>query len=757
MVREAIVNARLVLILVFVAAVSGALRGIQHQRIPVPERGTWITSDADSFYHMRRVQQAIRTGTIAGTDPALNFPEGSAIPWPPYYTAVATAATAPFLPEGEVAARDFVERRVASIPRWFGVATSVVAALAGWLIAGPAAALLAGLLHALSAASIVYSRLGNGDHHAWITLLSGGMGLLLSRALRPPPLRNVRAAALGGVGLGVVAGVALGSWVASVLYVLPVQIVLGFLVWQHGRTRLPGLAALGLAFHAAAIVALLPAVIASPWAASQPWMVVNLTWFHVAWLAVGGLVFVPLLRMSRPRSLQRYPWIVAGALTGLALLLLALNVGPAAGLRESFAWMARNDEFMGAVWESRGILGKGAAFDPFSILGHGLIVLPFAWAYLAWRAFRHRRYELLPWVVTAPLLFAQAARQVRFTDALALPMAVVLAAGAVALWKSRKLRVPRPAVVALLLAVAVAANVGTVRRTAASLQRTDDGPGQTEQPSAAVARELAEWCRTHTPADGKSAVLASWTWGHLIEWAAERPTVATNFGTFVGEESFRAPARFFLAEDEAQAEAILQERAARWVLLTTWLPNTYTHLIRTADPALRDRYIERGPEGAEVQLRFDWYRTMGARLLFEGRTLQPDGGYGPPLDFARVVHVSAARDARYRMRPEPAPAGWVWERVPGATVEATGAPGDVLELQVVVRYPLAQHEIVWTRSAVAGADGVARLRVPYGTDAANGDGQPVGPARWRMAGREGELVIPMDAVERGRAVSIAAG
>ncbi|HMB68221.1 MAG TPA: STT3 domain-containing protein, partial [bacterium] len=533
----------LALAVVVVLAVSAALRTVQHQRIPVPERGTWITSDADSFYHMRRVERALRSGTIDGHDPALSFPEGSAIPWPPYYTAVAAVATAPFLPETEPARRDFIERRVASLPRWFGAATSAVAVLAGWLLAGPAAGLLAGLLHALSAASIVYSRVGNGDHHAWITLLAGTMLLLLSRSLRGETLLRPRAAALGGAATGAVAGLALGSWVASVLYVLPVQIVLGILVWRHAREQRAGLAALGLAFHAAAIVAVLPAVLASPWAATQPWMVVNLTWFHAAWLAVGALVFVPMFRITRPGAAARYPWMVLGALAALAAALFALDAGPAEGLRESFAWMARNDEFMGAVWESRGILGQDAVFDPFAILGHGLLALPFAWAFVAWQAWRGRG-ELWPWAVAVPLLVAQAARQVRFADALSLPMAVVVAVGAIALWergwagrrrpaRGKGRRAPdarrrpgAPVAVAVVVGLALVANTRSVRWTVGALNRPDDLPGQNEQQPVLVARGMAEWLRANTPDDARAAVLASWVWGHLIEWVADRPTVA---------------------------------------------------------------------------------------------------------------------------------------------------------------------------------------------------------------------------------------
>jgi hypothetical protein len=94
--------------------------------------------------------------------------------------------------------------------------------------------------------------------------------------------------------------------------------------------------------------------------------------------------------------------------------------------------------------------------------------------------------------------------------------------------------------------------------------------------------------------------------------------------------------------------------------------------------------------------------------------------------------------------------GMIWERVPGALVEAQGAPGDTLELALAVRYRVGRYELNWTGSAVADAGGIARVRVPYATEGPNGDGSAAGPAGWRFAGAEGRIRIPPRAVlERG--------
>lgn len=752
--------------LLVVCALSWTVRELQHQKIPVPGAATWVTSDKDSLYHMRRVARMLDGEGLAPRDPYLSHPDGSAIPWPPYYTAIAWAWTAPGAPDDPVLRHAWIERKVASLPRLFGVATTAVTALAAFALAGPGAALLAGASHALSVASVVTSRVGNGDHHAFVALLAALSLLLLARALRPAALADARGSARRGVVLGALAGTALGAWVASVLFLLPLQAALGWMVVRHARRPQPGLPALGAAFHLAALAAVLPAVLESPWTAEQPWSVVNLAWFHPLWLAAGAAIFVPLLRMRPGPALRAWPWTVLVALAGVAALLFALDAGPAAGIREGFAWMRREDAFMGAVWESRGLFGAGAAFAPGEVLGHGWLLLPVAWAAMAYVAFRRDRFELLPLAVSCPVLFLQAARQVRFADLLAMPLAVVLAWGLVAAWRARPLAGVRRRVRALgpggdallgvaLLAAAAVDHAESVRRTRDALDRDARAPGQEEQPADLTARDLATWIRLSTPAPADYGVLASWTWGHLVEWQADRPSLATNFGTFVGAEAFRDPARFFLAEDPAAAEELLARRGARYVMLTSWLPNQIEPLVRAADPGLRSRYVDPGADPGNLALRFAWYGTTGARMLLDGRGLAPDGSWAESLDFVRAVHVSPQRDARFAMRPGGIPAGWVWEHVPGAALEVEGAPGDTLQVALHVRFDAARYELDWVRSARAGADGVARVRVPYATDAPNGDGAAAGAAAWRMGAREGTVAVPARAVEDGGTVRIA--
>jgi len=341
-----------------------------------------------------------------------------------------------------------------------------------------------------------------------------------------------------------------------------------------------------------------------------------------------------------------------------------------------------------------------------------------------------------------------------------MPMAVAVGWGVAAAWSARPLarirkraralgRAHEALLAVLVLGLVAADQAKCVARTKDAIARDPRSPGQDEESSDLVVRELCDWIRVHTPWPGDYCVLASWTWGHVIEWSADRPTVATNFGTFVGADAFRDPSRFFLSEDAREGEAILEKHRARYVIDESWLPNQLDPLIRAVDPSRRSRYIEPGGRD-NLSLRFEWYSTLGARLLFEGRALAADGSWSESVDFLRVVHATETRDPRYQMMREAPPAGWVWEHVPGAVVEGHGAPGDTLAVELTVHYAPARWDLPWSRSAVCGTDGVARVRVPYATDGPNGDGLAKGPARWRLGRRAGDVTIPeQDVMKRG--------
>ena len=741
-------------------------RSVEGIRRPLPQDrgGGWFSIDPDGLYHARRVDRALREGLpVAETDPYLAYPEGARIPWPPYYDTLLALALGPFAPEGG-GRRASLERAVSTLPVFFALASAVLTVFAVWRLtieretgARAAGALAAAATFALCRSSINYSVVGTGDHHAWVSFLNAGL-LVLVAAAAGRARRSAGSGLAWGAAGGLVAGLMLGSWVASLLYVLNVQLALAWLLLRRAREKLPGIASFGFAFHVVAALAVLPAVLSSPWRGELPWMVVNLSLFHPVLLALGALVFAPplllgggVLAPGTPGA-RRYPWVVAAALALGAGALWTLQLGPARGVAEGFAWVSRADAFMETVLESAPLVGPraGGSDQLFLALGFGVLLLPLAWAAMAWGAFREHRYELLPWAVAVPPLLVQALAQRRFGDALAVPMAVTLG------WAlARFARGPRVLLVSGALATALLAQLPSLLLTKRQWPGVRNAGTVTD--TFLGERLLYDWMRENTPGGGDYSVLAHWDRGHVIEWVADRPSVATNFGSYVGVESYRDPPRFFLSENPFEARAILERRRARFVLVPGSLPRNLESMIRIVDPELRARYMIDRPEGPVTSNA--WLTTMGARLLADGLQVVPPTvpleQQSPPLGFLRLVHVSPFREVFFRnpRTGEPLPVGFVWEHVPGARIAARGSPGDEARIELTVRYPAGNHALDLVFFARCDETGVARFWVPYATDAPNGDGV-VESARWTIGEDTGELTIPESAVLGGPSLVI---
>ncbi len=765
-------------VLLLVALAAALARELNNERITRLPKGDpsagWFSYDPDTLYHARRVERLLAEGWESlPRDPWLSFPSGAPIPWPPYYTLALAAALGPFAPEEPAARADFLERGVASLAWPCGVLTAVLAAAAAWRLArgaensrrGLVAALVAGGVYSLHGNSLHYSAPGNGDHHAWAALWMTASFALIAEGCGRARSSDRRGALALGLAAGAAAGVLVGSWVGGLVYVLVIQAALGWLVVRAGREPLPGLPHLGLGFHAAAALALAPAVRSSSWKDEQPWMVVNLSWFHLALLALGALVFLPLFAWRHgSRALRAWPWIVLAALCLLGLCIATLDLPLARGVREGFAWAGRGNEFMPFVVESQPLLwGFDGSFAALAReLGYAPLLLLPVWLAGAWRALRRGELELVVWVLAVPPLAVQALLQRRFADALGPPMAVLLGWGlARALSGLRRTWSPRLPIAAAALGAVCVLEAPSIARL---WTRTLAGEHWLRGPQAATfraQRAVYSWIGEQPPAPGGEprSVLASWYHGHPLEWVARRPTVATNFGSYVGLESYLAPWRFFLEEDHERAEALLEQHRVRHVLVDGSLTNDLEVMLRILRRDERGTYLVRTSEGIRPSAR--WYGTLGARLLFEGRAVQlSPSSASDSLDFLRLVHISPdpyALPIAIPYLPASAgipPCGWVWEHVPGARLEVHGTHGEELRVTLELAYPGRERRLVWTRATLVGADGLARLRIPYCTDAPNGDARATGPARWSFVDRDGTLDVSEEAVLLGRPVSL---
>jgi hypothetical protein len=758
-----------------------------------PSTTHWFSIDPDGLYHTRRVERIFEEGyPAAAEDHLLNFPHGAPIPWPPYYEVLCHRLLSPFAPSEPQQRRIFLEQWMARLPFFFGLLSI---ALLVWTagrstlsdpprvgsnqsFTTPARGLLAGLMLALSYGAAHYSPLGVGDHHAWVSLLTLLMFVLISAGMRDEVLDRPSRAGIYGLTAGVVGGVLLGTWVASLMFILMVQLAFGVLLLRQRNHARAGLAAMGSGFHVAALAVVLPAVYQSPWLEEFPWMVVNLSWFHPLQLALGALVFLPIHRNANGGKL--HPLALPISILVAILLVTAAGIGPGAGIREGMSWVSRADEFMSGIAESEPLMNAEA----WTWIGLGLLLLPFAWLQMLRSAWQKRQAQHWVWVMAVPLLLLQALTQRRFSEALAAPMAWVIAwavfewlrpwVGAGAKHAARASARQMATGFTAAIAIGFAANALTVPTMASPF-----GAEREAEPLHSAYREVYEWIGDQPLLDVQESVLATWDQGHSIEWLTGRGSVATNFGTYVGEDSYRDPSRFFLGNDFAAAEQILQQRKTRYVVRTSQLPLAMDAISRALqnDEVFVESFTNKKGQKRD-RLTRRWFQSMAAILWMPLPPSDPQNpvvglGMGdpdgpsrskPPVDFMRLVHLSPVPDGDPRHGGMTYPAAAVWEYVPGARVQTQLQNGELLVVDIKATMTFGEQSLLsfqYLSTAAPSADGIAELRIPYATEAnANGGSLFIHEAEYRVetadgsAIRSGSLGIAEAAVLQGNTITL---
>ena len=203
--------------------------------------------------------------------------------------------------------------------------------------------------------------------------------------------------------------------------------------------------------------------------------------------------------------------------------------------------------------------------------------------------------------------------------------------------------------------------------------------------------ETMKWIRGNTPETSyyltpakkpEYGVMARWEYSAWIEHIARRPSVATIFG--IETHGLKESAAFFLSTDDKEAASILDENGARYVVISKTLGalNGYAELlgrdardyavIRTGDNGIK--YWQAGPDYIELVyarlLLTDGEglpgtggikKVSGLRLVYES---EEPAGFTPPFDETRKLKV--------------------FERVKGAVISGTTAPGSIVKVTATV-------------------------------------------------------------------------
>jgi len=699
-------------------AIALAVRALPYPTVFTPDRIVFFGMDA--YYHMRRVlhtlhqlQEHHRLPFALSFDPYINFPQGAKPIWPPLFDSAVALVAWPFYAAGGEPAAEAVSMW---IPPVLGAATVAALYFTARRFFGHATATLAGLVLCFLSGHYWYSQLGFVDHHAAValvsTLLLASAMCLLAALSQPEEPHAHRTPALA---TGVSLALALLLWPGSLLHVGLVEAALVVFLLSRSKHRdaVRGAASFAL-LHGLALAIILPFSATASWpqwgdysptvlSRFQPWL------FGVLTLHATGCWFL----WRRSGSVSRAKRMTQAA--GLAVLLLLASVvllpDLLEGATDAWQWLAKRESFQASVAESSPLFRLNGAFSgriAEGRLSYFIYLLPFALGAMAIgarsRSDRPALWFLVAWTLG---LLAVTLVQRRFFNSLSVALALSLAVSVAwiaehlaARVRSRRLRAAVFVTVALgLLAIAMTPVWQSYQLPAENLARARQGRPPLPRragPDLLGLLETAEWMRHNTPVTSgyfgvfgvfgnletqgsegapnppEYGILAHSGHGHVIEYAARRPTLSDNFGDDIGIENFEQVQRYFSGSTEAESLRIADELRARYVLLTK------------SNPAI--------PANA---------RAMARRLAL-------DDGSG--LSRHRLVFESSTLG-----RGASARAHKVFEIVPGAEVVGRAAAGARVDVRLELRTN-RNRKVVYRASSRASPAGRYALRLPYATD-----------------------------------------
>jgi len=635
---------------------------------------TWLVDDPDAAYHLRRVQLALASGEVSDTDRYLNHPTGSPIPWPPFadglFGLVAKLTTDG---DGTSAERvelggydeNQVEAVLVHLPPFLGALTCLAIFGAVWVLSERGrsrvwCAVFGAWIYAAFPIAVWYGGVTRLDHHVVIALLLALHLMFITLSLRAE--KSIDALSFG-LAAGLVAGMAIATWLASGIFVGIAGIAYFLRAAGPDEERsLFGARAALLYFAAAAGVTLFPAS-DSAWNALQPGSLINLTSGVPRALGCALIPFavIAFLR-SRKGGTTNSRYLAASLGVVVLAATLYLLPGFLEGVREGFRWASRENLFMDVVAESRPLDSADLIFGKLSYLA---LLFPIAWLYLLPTSLRSAERAHL--CLLALAMAVMAIGQQRFGNTLAIPFACTLALA----FNQAARQFAESRGRTLVLAGMGAASLALLPSVLSVFETTDDEYRDLAEWRGEVIGGL-RWMRTNTPSPGPwnaphhpqdYGVLSSWGLGHLIEYHARRPSITTNFGSFVGERNFREAAAALAETDPQEFLRRVRELGADYVVVTPRLVQDLGSTLRIAgqDPALlfqRDASGKKlyGPRATQSAL---WRLALhneavgskhvfGTQLVWASKRFEtPSGGLPRPgAPFGPVLSIYRLTDGR---------------------------------------------------------------------------------------------------------------
>lgn len=680
------------------------------------DAGSIYMFDGDCHVHVRKVLLHIASypGFVA-FDPYEGYPTGTLAVWPPFMDWL-WAGVCMVLGLGRPDEK-LVGTVMALTPPIIGGLTSVAVAVLARRIMPYWAAILAGAALALMPAHITATVVGRPDNEMIEPLMTT---LLYISYLRMQGFgngirwRDTLLAALSAFAM-------LLFWRGATLWM---GLLAGAALADITADRRPGLRHIRAALIFG-IVALAIALMAALnlWGRQNSISFNMLSWFHVILFALCAIALWAYGESARWRGRMGhmfYPVLIFSGAVLIALvlwLLPALRLNLAHGLGVVGIGPSGRDPWIDSIVQYWPMFYPGpfSVMTPVGEMGWAFWLMPLAAGHILW-GMRRDGYQpdraLIALVIVCT--FGLSIMRRRFVNVTAVG-AAISAAYAVYVAHSHLKAKPSVRIAAVVLFFALL----SYPMLPALYRLPLAHPGDSIK---GAYEDAALWMRDHTPQASDPyrrgrpdyGVMAEWDMAGWIEYPAQRPVVATMYGTEA--PGMIESARFFLATDQARADEIMERAGARYLVLSQDIADVHTYAGLVGGGVRANDFMTYGrvPETGEMTYNYGprYNELIATRLLLADGVEEVISGVGfKAVHGYRLVYESA-EPLPMKGFPRPLSAVKIFERVAGAQLSVTVAPDAKVIISAPVRTNIGR-EFEYRLQAKAGPDGIAHFTLPY--------------------------------------------
>lgn len=719
-------------IVVFLVALSLRLIPFEH----VFANGQVYYYDPDCYMRLRKILVYLTSfPATAIHDYFQGYPQGTGVITPPTMEYFMAALFFPM--RSSEMLLPLLERVIAIIPPVLGAFTALILCRFTASMFGVYAGLTAGLVLAFTPAHMEATILGRFDNEMLEPLL-----LLLVFA---GYLKSYH----GGERLrtwlitGCLAALYLSVWRGGIAFLSLIGVDLLIRLWRdrHDRPQLKTYGRGAVCMYGVTAFLLALICLTDLWGSRMLFSFNIISWFHVLLFAGGAAIFYAFSCGLAKNLTTGLAYCAAVAVP----LLLVLGGQLFAGI----SLVSGGNPWLDSIVQYQRFTDPAAFARGFGLFP---LFLPFALYLLftdeLWRKLRERRFLVL-WCLV--MVVVTVGRQ-RYAEYFAINSA--LSAGVCVSWLLGRFPSQRAVVPALIVITLLLMQLPTYgdllalkEQRAADLFRGD-------------VEETMNWLREHTPVAGDPlrpgrkpsyGVMARWDYGGWIETVAQRPSVATNYGTET--YGMDETARFFLSTDEKEMSDILGRNGVRYLLVdnvVTDLP-MYAALINSKSDVLAlQRDLQSGALSYVPTPKL--YKLIISRLFYADGTAADAGSFRfDPVEGVRLQFESSS-PADVNGLPWPVAKLKLYEVVSGARLMITAAPGSTVKVSQTVETNRSRR-FAYRNAKSADQNGIAEFVISY-PPRQDGSVGAVGPVSVEANGRHSAVTVTAADIDARRRIRV---